>query len=49
MTLTKDLVTPDARLKPSRINCHAVNHYRRRKAPETNRAQGAARCAGRLL
>jgi hypothetical protein len=35
MTLMKDMVTPDGRLKGSRINCHAVYDYLKHFRPHT--------------
>ncbi len=35
MTRMKDLVTPDGRLKGSRINCHDVYDYLKRFRPHT--------------
>ena len=35
MTLMKDMVTPDGRLKGNRINCHDVYHYLKRQRPHT--------------
>ena len=35
MTRMKDLVTPEGRLKTSRINCHDVYHYLKNNRPHT--------------